>query len=68
LGVNVTQVCDQFLADYLESRNLLTKEFPTDKERFNTVLNEFQQKEALEGEEQQQEEARSFISKIMSPT
>ena len=56
-GVNVTEVCDTFLSDYLKSRNLLTKDFPTDTERFNAILDEFNQKKALEEQEKASEEA-----------
>jgi hypothetical protein len=37
---------------------LLTKDFPTDTDRFNVLLNEFEQKVTLEEEALQQEEAR----------
>jgi hypothetical protein len=56
-GVNVTMVCDDNLAYYLESRNLLTKDFPTDTERFNTLSGEFRQEEAMEEQERASEEA-----------
>jgi hypothetical protein len=56
-GANVTEVCDTFLSDYLVSRGLFTKDYPTDTERFNTVLEEYNQKEALEEQEKAQEEA-----------
>jgi hypothetical protein len=56
-GVNVTIVCDTFLSNYLKSRDLLTKDFPIDTERFNTVLNEFDRKTALEEQEIATEEA-----------
>lgn len=56
-GVNVTEVCDYFLSDYLKSRNLFTKDFPTDTERFNAVLDEFKQNEALEKQEAASKEA-----------
>ncbi len=58
-GVNVTMVCDDILAYYLRSQNLMTKDFPTDTERFNTLLDEFKQKEALEGQEAAQAAAEA---------
>jgi hypothetical protein len=45
-GGNVTKVCDSTLRDYLSTQNLYTKDFPTDTERFNSVLDEFKQNEA----------------------
>lgn len=50
-GANVTEVCDTFLSDYLKSRDLFTKDFPTDSERFNAVLDEYNQKKASEAQE-----------------
>lgn len=58
-GVNVTGVCDESLADYLEQQDLLTKEFPTDKEQFIVILDEFKQKRALEEEENAAREANT---------
>jgi len=57
-GVNVTMVCDDILAYYLRSQQLFTKDFPTDTQRFNSVLDEFRQNKASEEEARQQEEAR----------
>lgn len=56
-GVNVTVVCDTPLRDYLSIKNLYTKDFPTDTERFNTILDEFKQKRTSEIQEAAQEEA-----------
>jgi hypothetical protein len=58
IGVNVTMVCDDTLAYYLRSQQLYTKDFPTDIERFNSVLAEFKQNEASEEQERAQEEAQ----------
>jgi hypothetical protein len=57
-GVNVTEVCDYFLSEYLKSRDLFTKDFPTDVERFNAVLDEFKHKLALEEQEMARESLR----------
>lgn len=58
-GVNVTEVCDTFLSDYLKSRDLFTKDFPTDTERFNAILDEYNQKKASEEQEKASEEANT---------
>ena len=42
-GVNVTGVCTATLRDYLTTKDLYTKDFPTDTERFNTILDQFKQ-------------------------
>jgi hypothetical protein len=56
-GANVTQVCDSSLRDYLSTKSLYTKDFPTDTERFNSVLDEFRQNEASEEQESASREA-----------
>jgi hypothetical protein len=56
-GVNVTGVCDATLRDYLSTQNLYTQDFPTDTERFNTILDEFKQKRTSEIQEAAQTEA-----------
>jgi hypothetical protein len=56
-GANVTEVCDTILSDYLSAQGLYTKDFPTDTERFNTVLDEFTQKEAQKKQEAASKEA-----------
>jgi hypothetical protein len=50
-GTNVTGVCDESLSMYLRFRDLFTKDFPTDDERFNDIMGEFNQKVALAEEE-----------------
>jgi hypothetical protein len=42
----ITQVCDATLSDYLSAQNLYTKDFPTDAERFDAILDKFKQNEA----------------------
>jgi hypothetical protein len=56
-GANVTMVCDDILANYLLSQQLYTKDFPTDTERFNAILDEFKQRQAAEEQEAAQMEA-----------
>jgi hypothetical protein len=56
-GANVTQVCDATLRDYLQTQNLYTKDYPTDAERFNSVLDDYKQKVALEEQESANREA-----------
>jgi hypothetical protein len=56
-GVNVTMVCDDILAYYLRSQQLYTKDFPTDIERFNSVLAEFKQNVASEEQQMASKEA-----------
>lgn len=56
-GANVTQVCDSTLRDYLSTKNLYTNDFPTDTERFNSVLDEFRQNEASREQERASREA-----------
>jgi len=56
-GVNVTRLCNTFLSDYLKAQDLYTRDFPTDTERFNTILDELKQKEAMEEQERASEEA-----------
>lgn len=56
-GANVTQVCDATLSGYLSAQNLYTNDFPTDTERFNALLHEFKQNEALEEQEAASREA-----------
>ena len=56
-GVNVTRLCNTFLSDYLKAQNIFTKNYPTDTERFNVVLEEHNQKKASEEQEKVQEEA-----------
>lgn len=56
-GVNVTMVCDDILAYYLQTQQLYTKDFPTDIERFNSVLAEFKQNVASEEQQRASEEA-----------
>jgi hypothetical protein len=56
-GVNVTMVCDDILASFLQSQQLYTKDFPTDTERFNSLLDVFRQKEASEEQETAKREA-----------
>jgi hypothetical protein len=58
-GINVIEVCNTTLSDYLKSRDLLTKDFPTDTERFNAILDEFYQKRASEEQEAAQREANT---------
>ena len=55
--VNVTGVCDTDLRDYLSMKNLYTSDFPTDTERFTTILDEFKQKRTSEMQEAAQKEA-----------
>ena len=49
MNISLTEVCAYFLSDYLKSRDLFTKDFPTDTERFDAILDEFKQKEAPGG-------------------
>jgi hypothetical protein len=56
-GTNVTQVCNQSLSNYLQFRGLFTRDFPTDDERFNDLLDEYNQKVALAEQEMAQKEA-----------
>ena len=56
-GANVTKVYDYTLSDYLSAQNLYTKDFPTDTERFNSVLDQFKQNEVLEEQERASKEA-----------
>jgi hypothetical protein len=56
-GVNVTMVCDDILASFLRSQQLYTKDFPTDTERFNSLLDVFRQIEASEEQETANREA-----------
>lgn len=56
-GANVTRLCNTFLSDYLKAQEIFTRDFPSDTERFNAVLNELEQKEALEEQEKASEEA-----------
>jgi hypothetical protein len=56
-GVNVTMVCDDILAYYLRSQQLYTKDFPTDTERFSSVLDKFRQNVASEDQERANREA-----------
>jgi hypothetical protein len=58
-GANVTEVCDTFLSDYLKSRGLFAKDFPTDTERFNAILDEYNQKKASEEQENAREETNT---------
>jgi hypothetical protein len=58
-GVNVTGVCDSTLSDYLEKRDLLTKDYPTDREQFNTIMDRFMQKRAANEQKQAAEEANT---------
>ena len=58
-GVNVTEVCNTTLSDYLKSRDLLTKDFPTDTELFNAILEEFNQKGASAEQKAAQKEANT---------
>jgi hypothetical protein len=58
-GVNVTKLCNTFLSDYLKAQDLFTKDYPTDTERFNTVLEEHNQRMALEEQEKAREEANT---------
>jgi hypothetical protein len=58
-GVNVTEVCNASLSDYLKSRDMLTKDFPTDTERFSAILDEFNQKRVSEEREKASEEANT---------
>jgi hypothetical protein len=60
-GANVTQVCDATLKNYLSIKNLYTKDFPTDTERFNTILDQFKQKRTLEKQEAAQKEANKPV-------
>ena len=57
-GANVTELCDAILINYLRVQNLFTKDYPTDTERFNTVLEEYNQRKALEEQERAQEKAQ----------
>jgi hypothetical protein len=59
IGANVTQVCTQDLWVYLQIRDLFTKDFPTDEERFNELLDEYNQKVALAREEYAEREANT---------
>ena len=55
MNISLTEVCAYFLSDYLKSRDLFTKDFPTDTERFDAILDEFKQKEALVEQERASE-------------
>jgi hypothetical protein len=56
-GVNVAELCNTFLSDYLKAQDLFTKDYPTDTERFNAVLEEYNQRKVSEEQEKAQEEA-----------
>lgn len=56
-GVNVTGVCNTTLRDYLSAKDLYTKDYPTDTERFNTILDRYKQNEVSEEQASAQKEA-----------
>ena len=56
-GVNVTGVCNVTLRDYLSAKDLYTKDYPTDTERFNAILDQFKQNEVSEKQAAAQKEA-----------
>lgn len=58
-GANVTAVCNTMLSGYLEDHDLLTKNFPTDREQFNTIMEEFDRQTAIEEQEKTTEEANT---------
>ena len=58
-GANVTAVCNTMLSGYLEDHDLLTKNFPTDREQFNTIMEEFDRQRALEEQEIATEETNT---------
>jgi hypothetical protein len=57
IGAELMEVCSGSLRQYLSSQDLLTKDFPTDRERFNELFDELKENEVLEEQEQAQEEA-----------
>lgn len=59
IGDELREICGESLRHYLSSRDLLTKDFPTDTERFNEILDELNQNEVLEEQEQAREEANT---------
>lgn len=58
-GVNVTEVCNELLSDYLKDRDLYTKDFPIDIMHFGALMDEFKQKRALEEQENAREKANT---------
>jgi hypothetical protein len=58
-GANVTGVCNENLRIYLSSHDLLTNDYPTDREQFNSILDEFNQKKAAAEQERATEEANT---------
>ena len=59
IGADLREVCGEFLRHYLSSRDLLTRDFPKDTERFNELFEELRQNDLLEEQEQEREEANT---------
>ena len=59
MGANVTEVCNTMLSGYLEEHDLLTKDFLTDREQFNSIVDEFERKASLEEQQNASEGANT---------
>ena len=58
-GANVTGVCNENLRIYLSSHDLLNDDFPTDREQFDSILEDFNQNQDTEEQDRATEEANT---------
>ena len=56
-GIKMEEICNINLSEYLKSKGLDTKDFPTDTERYNEILDEFIPLHAQELKQKAEEEA-----------
>jgi len=55
-GSNTPAICDAILSNYLKAQDLFTKDLPTDTEKFNGILDQYNEKRSSQDQERAQEE------------